>query len=136
MYLHKYLKKKYNSRLALDPTYPTINMDKFKEHDWKQFYCDVKEAKPLNAPEPRGKEVDIQMYVDSDHTGDKAVRRSRTGFMMFMDMALIQSISKKEATIETSVFGAELVAMKHGLELLRGLMYKLRMMSVPIAGPS
>ncbi|KAI2502389.1 Reverse transcriptase (RNA-dependent DNA polymerase) [Fragilaria crotonensis] len=44
--------------------------------------------------------------------------------------------SKKQATIETSVFGAEFVAMKHGMEALRGLQYKLRMMGVPIDGPS
>ena len=136
LHVFAYLKKKYNSRLALDPTYPTIDMGDFKEHDWKQFYGEVKEAIPLNAPEPRGKEVDIRMYVDSDHAGDKAVRRSRTGFMIFMNMALIQAVSKKQATIETSVFGAEFVAMKHGMESLRGLRYKLRMMGVPIAGPS
>ena len=45
-------------------------------------------------------------------------------------------LSKKQATIETSVFGAEFVAMKQGMETLRGLRYKLRMMGVPISGPS
>jgi len=34
------------------------------------------------------------------------------------------------------VFGAEFVAMKTGMESLRGLRYKLRMMGVPIWGPS
>jgi hypothetical protein len=34
------------------------------------------------------------------------------------------------------VFGAEFVAMKLGMESLRGLRYKLRMMGVPIFGPS
>jgi hypothetical protein len=33
-------------------------------------------------------------------------------------------------------FGAEFVAMKVGMEALRGLWYKLRMMGVPISGPS
>ena len=45
-------------------------------------------------------------------------------------------MSKKQATIETLVFGAEFVAMKLGMESLRGLRYKLRMMGVPIFGPS
>jgi hypothetical protein len=31
-------------------------------------------------------------------------------------MALIDWVSKKQATIETSVFGAEFIAMKHGIE--------------------
>jgi hypothetical protein len=42
----------------------------------------------------------------------------------------------KQATIETSVFGAEFVAMKHGIETLRGLRYKVRMMGIPLTGPS
>ena len=92
LHVFAYLKKKYNLRLALDPTYPAINMGDLKEHNWKQFYGEVKEAAPLNAPEPRGKEVDIRMYVDSDHAADKAIRRSRTGFMIFMNMALIQAV--------------------------------------------
>ena len=39
-------------------------------------------------------------------------------------------MSKREPTIESSVFGAEFVALKHGVEELRGLRYKLRMMDV------
>ena len=51
-------------------------------------------------------------------------------------MALIIWLSRRQPTIETSVFGAEFVAMKHGIETLRGLRYKLRMMGVPLTGPS
>ena len=74
--------------------------------------------------------------VDSDHAGDKSTRRSHTGFMIFMNMSLINWISKKQPTMETAVFGAEFVAMKHSVETLRGIWYKLHMMGVPIAGPS
>jgi hypothetical protein len=42
---------------------------------------------------------------------------------------------KKQPTIETSVFGAEFVAMKHGIEKLRGLRYKIRMMGFPRLDP-
>ena len=45
-------------------------------------------------------------------------------------------MSKKQATIEGSVFGAEFVAMKTGVEALRGIRYKLRMMGVPLTGPT
>ena len=44
--------------------------------------------------------------------------------------------SKKQPTIETSVFGAEFVAMKHGMETLCGLRYKLHMMGVRLSGLS
>ena len=35
-----------------------------------------------------------------------------------------------------SVFGSEFVAMKQGVETIRGLRYKLRMMGVPLTGPA
>ena len=38
--------------------------------------------------------------------------------------------------METSVFGAKFVALKNGMETMRGLRYKLRMMSIPIEGPA
>ena len=56
--------------------------------------------------------------------------------LIYCNMALIDWVSKKQPTVESSVFGAEFVAMKFGIEKLRGLRYKLRMMGVPISGPS
>ena len=43
--------------------------------------------------------------------------------------------TKRQATVESAVFGAEFVAMKQAMEVSRGLRYKLRMMGVPIEGP-
>ena len=43
---------------------------------------------------------------------------------------------KKQATIKTSVFGAEFVAMKIGVEAIWGIQYKLWMMDVLIDGPA
>ena len=68
------------------------------------------------------------MFFDSDHAGDKSDRRSRTGFMIFMNMAMIHYHTKKQATVEGAVFGAEFVAMKQGVEALRGIRFKLRML--------
>ena len=135
-HIFNYLEKRHNARIAFDPSYPEIDMTSFKECDWSSFYGNVREALPPNAPEPRGKDIDLRMYVDSDHAGDKRTRRSRTGYFIFLNEAPIVWFSKKQATIETSVFGAEFVAMKQGMECLRGLRYKLRMMGVAISGPS
>ena len=139
LYIHvmSYLKVKHNSRLVLDPTYAPVEYKEFKlNQDWTQFYGDAEEALPPNAPEPLGKEVELRAYVDSDHAGDKATRRSRTGFMIFMNMAMVNWLSKKQSTVEGAVFGAEFVAMKQCIETLRGIRYKLRMMGVEIVGPS
>ena len=45
-------------------------------------------------------------------------------------------MSKKQGSCETSTFGSEFVAMKQCCEYLRGLRYKLRMMGIPVEGPT
>jgi hypothetical protein len=131
-----YLWLNYNSRLIFDPTYPLINDSTFQHHVWEEFYGDVQEAIPTNALPPLGKEVALRMMVNSNHAGDKTTQQLLTGFLIFLNMLLINWLSQKQPTIESSVFGAEFVAMKLGVEALQGIRYKLRMMGVPIAGPT
>ena len=90
----------------------------------------------MNAPKSLGKDVDLRMFVDSYHAGDKATRRSRNGFMIFLNTSMIVWHTKKHATVEGAVFGANFDAMKYGVEALRGARYKLRMMGVEISGPT
>jgi hypothetical protein len=94
-------------------------MESFPQFNWTKFYCDVEESIPVDMPEPLGKDVDICMMCDSDHAGDKRTRCSCTGFLIFCNMALIDWVSKKQATIEISVFGAKFIAMKHRIEKLQ-----------------
>ena len=112
-------------RLVLDPTYPEIDESAFKKCEWKEFYGDVRKPVPPNALAPRGKPVDLCLFVDSSHADDQKVRKSRTRYFVYMNMAPIRWLSKKQATVETAVFGAEFVAMKIGMEDLRGIHYKL-----------
>jgi hypothetical protein len=58
------------------------------------------------------------MMVDSDHAGDKTTQQLRIGFLIFLNMSLINWLSQKQPTIESAVFGAEFVAMKLGMEAL------------------
>ena len=74
--------------------------------------------------------------LSTNNADNKKNRRSRSGYFIFINLAPIAWLSKKQATIETSVFGAEFVAMKLGVEHIRALRYKLRMMGVPLAGPT
>ena len=83
----------------MDHNYPTVNEDSFKAQYWSQQYGDIKEAIPINDPPPRGKEVVLIMVVDSDHAGDETDCRSCTGYMIFVNMALIDWLSKKQATV-------------------------------------
>ena len=89
MHVMAHIGQRYNSRLVYDPLYPEIDHSVFKECDWSEFYRDVKEAVPVNAPEPQGKEVDICTFVDSDHTGDKKACRSRSSFLIYVNISAV-----------------------------------------------
>jgi hypothetical protein len=96
----------------------------------------VREAIPTNAPIPRGKSVVMRLFVDADHAGNMLTRRSRTGYVQLINNAVVNWFSKKQGSIESSTFGSEFVALKTATEANRGLRYKLRMMGVPIDGPT
>ena len=53
-----------------------------------------------------------------------------------MNSALIMWLSKRHATCETSVFGAEFIAIKQGIEALRGLHYKRPLVEWLVCKPS
>jgi hypothetical protein len=137
-HIYTFLKQRHNGCLIFDPTYPKIDVGSFNDGEgWKEIYGDVKEMKPPNAPKPRGRGVVIRVFVDSDHAGEALTRRSRTGYLIYINMSPILWHSKKQGTVlETSVFGAEFVAMKAATEAARGLRYKLRMMGIEVDEPN
>ena len=134
-HIFAFLKGQHNARMVFDPSYPDVNEEAFPKQDWSKFYGDVSEEKPPNAPEELGSEFLMRAYVDSDHAGEKLTRRSRTGFIIYLNSAPIYWLTKKQMAIETSSFGSEFIAMKQCCEYLRGLRYKLRMMGIPVNNP-
>jgi hypothetical protein len=115
-HLFAYLSLHHNARVVFDPTYPDVDMRAFIKTDWKPMYGDVKEAIPPNAAVTRGKAIDLRLFVDSYHAGEHFTPRSWTGFVIYLNMAPIVWFSKRQPTVESSVFGAEFVAMKNGIE--------------------
>jgi hypothetical protein len=131
-HIYAYLNKHSRSRLVFDDSYVKITDE--IDVDWKSFYPDAKEELPDNMPKPRGKVVQIIVFVDASHGCDLLTRRSRTGILIYINRAPIMWFSKKQNTIETSSFGSEFTALRTAIEMIKGLRYKLRMMGVPIDG--
>ena len=139
MQIFGYLRKYHNAELVFDPSDPTINEQDFERRDWasSEFgHVEGKEDLPPNMPEPRGLGFTIVAKVDADHASDTVTRRSRTGILVYLNCSLIHWWSKTQASIESSSFSAEFIAMKQCCEYLRGLRYKLRMMGIPCDEPS
>jgi hypothetical protein len=95
-----------NARLVLDPTDADIDYDSFPKQNLEEFYGDAIEHLPTNAPPPLGRPVEIRCYVNADHAGDKLTRKSRTGIVIFLNLAPVLWYSKKQNTVETSTFGS------------------------------
>jgi hypothetical protein len=131
-----YLVLHHNDRVVFDPIYPYVDMSTFIKIDFKSMYGDLKEMIPYDVPVPRGKEVDLRLFVDYDHDGEQFTRHSRTVFLIYLNMAPIVWFSKRQPTVESSVFGAEFVAMNNGIETFVGLRYTLRVMGVNLSGPT
>ena len=134
-----YLDNHHNAELVFDPSDPVIDTAKFERRDWtsSEFgHIEGKEELPKNAPPPRGLGFVQRAKVDADHAGDTVTRRSRTGFLIYLNNALVYWFSKKQTSVESSSFGSEFVAMKQCCEYLKGLRYKLRMMGIPCEGPA
>ena len=134
-----YLKKYHNTEMVFDPSDPVVDESSFEKRDWtsSEFeHLQGVEQMPTNMPEPRGTGFTIRAKVDADHAGDTVTRRSRTGFLVYLNCAPIYWMSKKQTSVESSSFGSEFIAMKQCCEYIRGLRYRLRMMGIPCEGPT
>ena len=139
-HIFAYLKRHHNTETIYDPSEPVIDQTEFPREDWSDsVYATggavLTEPIPSDAPEARGDGFVMRLFVDADHAGDCITRRSRTGFLVYIQNSLVHAYSKKQPGVETSSFGSEFMAMKVSTEYVRGLRYKLRMMGIQIRGP-
>ena len=139
-----YLENHDRSWMVLDPTRFDIKwMPRGNEQSpevrakvLKGIYYDARDPDPPGMPDPHGEPVQINVFVDSDHAGNTVTRRSHTGIMIYLNLAPVIWFSKKQNNVESSTFGAEFIAAKTALEIVEGLVYKLRMLGVPLEGPA
>jgi hypothetical protein len=80
--------------------------------------------------------VQINAFVHANHARNRVTRRSHTGILIYLNRAPIMWYSKAQATVESSTFGSEFIAMRQATDMIEGLRYKLRMFGVPIDGPA
>ena len=132
-----YLNKHEDSVMVYDPKPVRVDPEAFITTDWSDsVYGDVKEELPSKALEPRGNSVRMTCLVDASHAGDLSTRRSHTGYIIYLNNAPIAFYSKKQNTVESSTFGSEIVALRTAMEAVRSLRIKLRLLGIPLEGPT
>ena len=100
----------------------------------KDLYADDEETLPHDMPEPCGEEIDINIFVDANHAGNRITRRSHTGIILMVNMSPVLWYSICQNSIETSTFSSEIVALHIVIELIDSIQYKLRIFGVPLSG--
>ena len=63
-----------------------------------------------------GQTFDLTVYTDSDWAGDLELRRSTTGYLIYMDNSLISWASKRQQVVIFSSTEAELVALTEAVK--------------------
>ena len=96
------------------------------------LYPDAARELDANILTPLMGEISITVFVDSDHGHDKVTRRSITGLIAFLGRTPAFYLSKQQGAIETSTYGAELCAMKTGVEETIAIRYMMRYLGVNV----
>ena len=89
---------------------------------------------PIRMPEPLGNPVQTLAYVDANHAGNMKTRSSHSGILIYVNQAPVIWYSKRQNTVEASIFGSEYIALRICTEMVEALRYKLRCFGVPIEG--
>ena len=63
-------------------------------------------------PEPRGQGFIMKAEVNANHASDTVTRRSKTGFLVYLNSTPIYWSSKKQASVKSRSFGSKYVALK------------------------
>ena len=92
--------------------------------EWKYFYPNDQEMTPRNMSEALGKYVVIKSYVDANHSGNMSNRSSHYGIIIYVNNAAIIWNSKKQNTVEASIFGSEFVAIRIATDIIEALSIK------------
>ncbi len=101
-HIYSYLKKHGRCAMIFDEAKVTYSNADFPAFDWADFYGEVSEVIPMNAPKPRGNPIQMTALVDTNHAGNQVTRCSHTGILIYLNQAPIIWYSKAQATVETS----------------------------------
>jgi hypothetical protein len=110
-----YLKKRPNRRIVVDSRDPTLiggqdALDLDYTEEFNDQYPEAFEEIDCNAPTPLVGEMEITVFVDSDHAHDKITRKSISGIIIFVGRTPVFYSSKRQGAISTSTYGAEFCA--------------------------
>ena len=86
LHVIKYLEIHHANDIAFDTYYQCVTSDqdiKSKVQEIKYLYDDYGEGITPNTPNPRGKPVQVNFFVNFDHAGDRATWPYQKGVVLY-----------------------------------------------------
>ena len=104
-----------------------------QDFDWTySVYGNGHEFLPDDMPEPLGKAVTTTTTMDANLNHCLATGKSLTGCLHFVNKTPVDWYSKKQATVETAMYGSEFVAAKTATEQIMDIRQTLSYLGAPI----
>ena len=102
LHIFAYLRKHMNTEMVFDPSVLDIYKNFFQLQDYSYLIYSspvetLEEPFPPILQNPLGNSFTIRTFVDSYHAGKTLTRRSRTGFIIFLNIAPIYWYTKKQS---------------------------------------
>ena len=131
-YLRNYKKTSIKFRVDL-PDYSSLERETVH---WDHVYYPCSEDIPDDIPAPNGKGILTTSFVDSNLLSDYVTGRSCTGIIHMLNKTPVDWYCKRQNTVETSTYGSEFTAARIAVDQIIYLRHTLRMLGVPLLGPS
>ena len=130
--------KKYTKRgYVIDPRNPIVNIEYKKIiPDFGNQYSDFVEEEDLRLPRQLMKELEIIIFVESNHGHDRLTRRSITGMISFVGRTPTYYVARIQSLVQTPTFGDEFIALEMAVDKAITLRYYLRSMGVKVTKSS
>ena len=132
-HIYGYLYKLRNAQICMHTQEPDYSDVPEAEYDWLVQVCIcISELIPKDTPEPLGRHVTLTHYVDANLYHNMLTGHSVAGILHFMNKTPIDWYSKKQATVETVMYGSEFVAACTCIDQVMDLRLMLHYLGVPI----
>ena len=107
--MFQYINKFPDKRLKVDASDHKVQGECVmpKDADFTQQYSDTKEEIDQEVPLPRGANLSISVWFDSDHANDKVTCRSITRMFVFVGSLPILWKAKWQGAIQSSTYCVE-----------------------------
>jgi hypothetical protein len=133
-----YIKKNPDGAIRFRTNIPDHeSQGKTNKFDWcSTAYVNTEEELPPDMPTPQGKAVRTTTYEDANLYHELVTGRPVTGILHFINQTPSHWYFIHQGRVSTATYGSEFMAACTATEQIIDLRYTLRMMGIPIDGPS